>query len=416
MKILKIQEAAKFFILLVPVFSLSIPHWGSAASIVAVFFISLCLFFGKENWRKNDIFDFIVFFVFSAYVLAILFSQIARNDFSYKAYLEHWRWLLGCFFYLYFRKFSSVMEKKIDYILMAAIFSNCIASFFIMPSHQWGTGRKTIEFIDPIAYGYLNFSLAVMLLISLAFDFKKRDFGIVLFAKLSFVVLGFFISIMTQSRTGWLAFPVVFFVFLFVIYGFKLRWIVFSFVASVLLSVLLYFSSDIVHSRLDTMFNELYSYPWSGGIADETSVGIRITLQRLGFYYFSQSPFFGWGDKGYLVIKDSPYVLGFSSQSQRDIAFDALFHSEWVTQSVRYGLLGFFATSIVFLYPAFAFLKNGILCNKLTAMVFVFLIVNLFASLTYETFDSKLFVVFYSYFIAVGLSAIPNRRLNFSNF
>jgi O-antigen ligase len=179
-------------------------------------------------------------------------------------------------------------------------------------------------------------------------------------------------------------------------------------ISTLLITSFLMYFFDLSHyaiARINLAFNELASYPWNGGVAPETSVGLRITFQRLGWFYFSQSPICGWGSQGYSLIKEAPEVLNFSTQYASDLAFTALFHNELMTQMVRYGLLGILGYIFAVIVPLIISWKYIYSTNqqvsKYALMSSLFIICQILAGLTDEFINLKGMVAFYAYVIAV---------------
>jgi O-antigen ligase len=184
------------------------------------------------------------------------------------------------------------------------------------------------------------------------------------------------------------------------------RGIVFSMIAAVAM-IAIYHFNGIVKTKVDLFVNELSQYPWSGGLAPDTSTSMRITFYRIGYYYFGQSPLFGWGERGYGSIKDATELLSFSTQYTRDFAFSALFHSEWATQSVRFGALALVGVFWVFYWPIKMFAQFSKLGNdhlKVACMGLAYMICLLAASIGDEVFNHKMSVSFSAVVIA-GLLA-----------
>jgi O-antigen ligase len=224
-------------------------------------------------------------------------------------------------------------------------------------------------------------------------------------------LLGMYLSIHSGSRTGWLAIPIV----LFFILVTKLHWSIWKSIPlgilfSVLASYILYQTSPIIHDRIALGIHEIMSYPWDGGIAPDTSVGLRITFQRLGGFYFSQSPIYGWGTAGYTSIKDASEVLSFSSQFARDFVSSALFHNELMTQMVRYGLFGIAGYLLAVIVPLVIGIKNLYSNNpiaKRSALLLVcFIICQMISGLTDEFLNLKGMVAFYAYLVSTLLGTI----------
>jgi O-antigen ligase len=175
------------------------------------------------------------------------------------------------------------------------------------------------------------------------------------------------------------------------------------------MTLIIYQYVPLVNVRIGAMLNELSDYPWRGGVAPDTSVGMRITFYRLGGYYFSQSPLFGWGERGYSEIKNALPLLNFSSQSTRDFAFASLFHSEWTTQAVRFGFVGLLGVFLVFWIPIKLFyelVKSNGNELKIGCMGLAYMTCQLVASLGDEVFNSKGATTFGAVIIA-GLLATP---------
>ena len=161
------------------------------------------------------------------------------------------------------------------------------------------------------------------------------------------------------------------------------------------------------------MADEILTYPWRGGLAPDTSVGMRMTFYRLGYYYFSQSPLFGWGNRGYADIKDAAEVLAFSSQYTRDFAMNSLFHSDLTTQAVRYGVFGLASVLIVFLVPLTFFvraLRAGDDLKKVACLGLTFTLCQLGSSLSTEVYDSKGVTTFTAVILAGLFAEIMSRQ------
>ncbi len=219
--------------------------------------------------------------------------------------------------------------------------------------------------------------------------------------------MGLYLSIRSGSRSGWLALPISAVIIFNFIFDRKIKYQILAILVTASFLFAMYFFSKTINIRINSLVEEIASYPWFGGVAPDTSVGLRITFNRLGFYYFSQSPIFGWGEHGYAAIKDDPHLLKFSTQYARDFAYGALFHSEWVTQAVRYGSLGFIAVCLVFWLPIrsfYGFYKYHSSLLKVSSMGMVYMVCQLTASFSDEVFNSKGMITFSAIIIA-GLMA-----------
>lgn len=401
-----------------PLFFLSINHWISNTSILACIFILIAYCFNKMNgipWRSPVVIGVCVLSMI--YTAAIAVSQIGRGVFVYREFLDQTRWIVALpfFIYIYTRKIDYV--RALDWIAPLAIVSSWVSSTFVIPSNAWGE-RFTISFIDPLAYGFLNLSVALVCLASIFFDVSRKNINFNTWVKLIGFLVGVYVSIRTGSRSGWLALPIVMFLLFAILYKVNALRVLVYLLAIGGVSFSIYSSSPTVHARIDVLMHEIWEYPWSGGIAPDTSVGIRLTFYRLGFYYFSQNPIWGWGERGYTAIKDAPELLTFSSQYARDFAYGALFHSEWLTQMVRFGVLGILGVTWVFLFPTVYFsslIRRSDFFVKISCVGLAYMMVQLVASVGDEVFNSKGMVTFSSIIISCLIASAASRMADKSS-
>lgn len=402
-----IEKLAVFLIALSPTLYLGVRHWITNLSMLAVLVIGFRLYQVRDKLKLKQIpYIRAIALVFIIYTAAIMISQLGRFAFTYKPYLDQSRWLIGLpiFIFLYYVRIN--FAKILDWVAPICIVVAYASSVYLNPSDAWGD-RATVSHIDPLAFGFLNLSLGLMCFASAAVDVYKKNYTINTVIKLLAFVLGMYLSIRSGSRTGWAALPVVLILVFYILYRPKFwKGIVFSLLAFAAIFAL-YKLNSIVKARVDLLLLDVLQYPWSGGMAQDSSVGLRITFHRLGYYYFSQSPFFGWGERGYAEIKDAAELVAFSSQYARDFAFGALFHSEWITQSVRFGILGLLGVFWVFFLPMrlfISFIKSGNDYVKVVCMGMAYMLGLFAASMSDEVFNSKSMITL-SAIIVAGLLA-----------
>jgi O-antigen ligase len=407
------ERLSLILIVLTPALYLGVKHWVTNLSVLAAIAATYCLVKIPRRVELSRIPHIrAIALIFLIYIIAIIVSQIGRFELSYRPYLDQGRWLIGLpvFIYLYYARLN--FAKVLDWVAPICIFSAYISSIYVIPSHNWGD-RATVSFIDPLMFGFMNLSIALMCFASFAVDIYKRNYSVNTIVKIFAFILGVYLSIISGSRSGWAAFPIVVLLIFYILYRPKFwQGVVFLFITTAVM-VAIYHFQPIVKIRIDQFFSEVMQYPWHGGIAPDGSIGSRITFYRLGYYYFSQSPFFGWGLQGHHAIQDAAELLTFSTQIARDFAFGSLFHSEWVTQSVRFGVLGLVGVFWVFFAPIkmFAnFVKSGDDNLKVACMGLAYMTCILTASIGDEVFNSKSSVTF-SAFIIAGLLATGLSRL-----
>jgi len=387
-----LEKITVTFVISTPLFYLSIPHWITNVSILGCFLSIAWLILNRKSYELQRIKNVkLLALVFFIYVIAITVSQLGRQNFVLREYLDQSRWMVGLPFFLFIYSQRINYSKVLDWAAPICILSAWISSVYVYPSANWGD-RATVVHIDPLTFGFMNLSLALMCFASVMSDFKKVKISFNTFLKIIAFVIGVYLSIRSGSRSGWLAFPFVIAGIFYVLYK-PSRSRALVLLAGVLgLTLIIVQYVPIVNVRIGVMLNELSDYPWTGGMAPDNSVAMRITFYRLGGFYFSQSPLFGWGERGYSEIKNALPLLNFSSQFTRDFAFASLFHSEWTTQAVRFGFVGLLGVFLVFWIPMKFFYElvksngNGL---KIGCMGLAYMTCQLVASLGHEVFNSK---------------------------
>lgn len=391
-KIAVLDRIALAFIAFVPLFYMAIPHWITNISVLA-FVFSIFAIWGKVDYksifRSNEILSILLIFII--YSVAIIISQFGLFTFSLRAYLDQTRWILGAPIFLFLLHKNINYSEILDWSLPICVLTAWISGVFIIPSNEWGN-RATVSFIDPLTFGSTNLAIGAMCLASTLVDFSNKKLNFNTFLKLLAFFVAIYLSLRTGSRTGWFGLPIGLLLIFQFIYkkSFKNYFFAFGLVLTAAISI--YFSFETFYVRINLALSELISYPWFGGVAPDNSVSLRITFYRLGAFYFSKSPLFGWGDQGYSVVKDSSELMLFSTQYARDFAFKSLFHSEWVTQAVRYGVLGVFSVLCVFWIPLKSFYKFQKLNTdllKVSCMGTVYMTCQLAASFSTEIYNSK---------------------------
>ena len=404
---LLLEKLGIILIALSPALYLGVRHWITNLSILAVLVVVYHLFQVRAKLKLTQIpYIRAIALVFIIYTAAIMISQLGRFSFTYKPYLDQARWVIGLpiFVFLYYTRIN--FAKILDWVAPICILAAYVGSTYLSPSNAWGD-RATVSHIDPLTFGFVNLSLGLMCFASVAVDIYKKNYSINTIVKFLAFFLGVYLSIRSGSRSGWAALPVVIFLVFYILYRPRFWQSIMLLLFTSVAMLVLYQTNSVIRVRVDQLAIELLLYPWYGGMAPDTSVGLRVTFYRLGFYYFSQSPLFGWGERGYGDIKDAAELLTFSTQYARDHAFSALFHSEWLTQSVRFGITGLLGVLWVFFLPMklFAnFIKLGSDYLKVACMGFSYMICLFFASFSYAMFDSKGTITFSAIIIA-GLLA-----------
>ena len=400
-----------------PIFHLSLKGWTGSWMVLGALFCLLAIL--KTKGIIGSVFSdtrsrwMVVSFL--AYPMATLLSQICRESFTYKAYLDisPFFYFIPIIIFIIWRGFD--FGRWFQLILPLMILSALFSCFFIKPdfpaNQWWSPDRLTPFFIDPLIFGQVILTLGILCLS--AIDFKVWGFKSILLKIWLFVgfIVGVYLSIRSGSRTGWPALPICLFLILIIKSGWSFKKsIPLAIIVTIIITYSIYALSPYAQSRINLGIHEVISYPWDGGIAPDTSVGLRITFQRLGWFYFSQSPIYGWGNLGFNSIKNASEVLDFSTQFARDFVYTALFHNEVMTQIVRYGILGFAGYCLAVFTPLFIAFKHINSKNSSIArcslFAIIFIICQIVSGITNEFLNLKGTVAFYAYMISIFIGTI----------
>ena len=412
-----INKLSIIFILLLPIFHLTFNGWTGVLVVLSFLFSLISLFQNKESIHvvfKDNKSKWVIIGLI-AYSLAIFLSQLCRWSFNHRAYLDTspFLYFIQIFIFIAWKKID--MGKWFQIMLPIMIIGAYWSTFYNhreLANPGWVNDRRLAPyFSDPLAFGQIILTLGLMCIASIQLTGKKWLSIILCIWSIIGFVLGIYLSIQSGSRTGWLAIPIVVFFILIA----KLNWklsisLPLGLIISAVICLTAYHLSAFMQERVDLAMNEILSYPWSGGEAPDTSVGLRITFQRLGWFYYSHSPIYGWGTAGYTAIKDAPEVASFSSQYARDFVYSALFHNEIMTQIVRYGLFGIIAYVLAVLVPftiCFKYLSSQNSKVKQAALLGVcFLTCQIVSGFTDEFLNLKGMVSFYAFVVSSLLGTI----------
>jgi O-antigen ligase len=394
-------------IFLSPVFFLAIPRWTSTVVTLTALLALFRLISERQlhlDLFKNKRIQFICF-IFAAYPVAVLITQLYWMEFSLRDFQEPGRMLLAIpiFMFVAFKKIevSEMLKKSIPVM----IFAGAISGLYLLPSSAW-SGRQTVEHIDPLSFGYLMLFLALAsILIALTTPRKTPWHFLCLLASL----VGFYASIRSETRSGWIGLPFVAIFLLAQVHSLSLKRML-LFIALMTLALLtLYFSVSLVSERVGLVFKEIQQYAWQGPPElNDTSVGLRISFYRIWSVCFLEQPIFGWGLRNLFQHIDTPAIASFTTLFARRFAAGGLFHNELLTQLARHGVFGGAAFLLLFFTPLIIAIRARFKTPKLFSanLLIVFLMIELAASMTTEVVIVKPMIFFFGYVVACCLGEI----------
>ena len=404
-----VKNSFIFCVVISPLFLLTVSGWMTRIVVVCAL---LAIVFSYNNNRKNyeikcnskvTYYKRILFITLSLPILAIFLGQLFRGRYEWPYYDSPAHIFICIFILLAAAKTSPNLVMRMSYSFPIANLLGLI-SIRLNPNLFWGSTRLSTNALDPLDFGSLSLTFALISLISIKLHDNNSKWLIAY--KLIGFGLGIYLSILSGSRTGWLAVPVILALWLYYDHvKFTLTTKVMSTLIIIVMIFSSYFLSSNVHQRVNDTSKDLSSYQWNTiKPNDYNSVGARISFIRIASYLFEKRPLSGWGDGNFESVIDDP-ALNFSLPETKKMALGAGFHNDITANMVRSGIWGLIATIALFLIPAIFFMRNLQSAYKkqrdVAFLALSFLTCQFMSSLSMEIFNLKYSASFYGLMIAV---------------
>lgn len=390
-----------------PLFLVTVRSWSSSILITSSF-LSLVLLIRSQRVGQDDqdtyrILKQWIIVALAAPVGSIVLSSLLRGRHAWSDYDSPLRFMLAIAIFLFALRRRVNIVNILQFTAPSSLVFTLFHQFYFPQPHLWGEGRMATYFSDPLVFGYTSLTLGLISLVSI--NLLNKDSKPVVAFKLLGTFIGFYLSIMSGSRTGWLAVPLVIFIWLYMKKSIAGNWKhLLALALATALACGLFALSSPVFQRIALAFHEVNDYAWVG-VAPETSVGLRITFLRIALDLFASNPVAGFGDTRYEMLSLPPHVYTYASTESIKVAMTAGFHNEMVTNAIRFGIFGLLASFMLFAAPMYVFLRQlDSTCevqsaNALVGMVFTVCV--LISSLSTEVFDLKYTASFYALMIAL---------------
>ncbi len=376
--------------------------------LVALFVLALV--FSIFRWKLiktelGDRFSQLLILTLASPFLAILLSQLLRNDININAYDGPLRFFLAGLIFLYLK------HKQVDFLYLFQYIAPislliAVGAIFYYPetSAYWG-GRYASYFVDPLTFGgyALVIGFTCLFLLNL-----KKDAYFLSGLKLMGFACGLFLSVGSGSRSGWMAIPFVLALWLFIQRKNKKLIISVSliFVSALVVTLLL---NEHLQQRFLSIFQETLSWFTNQANKEEGSGGMRLTMWKMSWVLFLESPLYGFGDPiGYKHLLDQPLVTSFAGPN----ALGAITlgpHHEIFGQMLRSGIFGLVTGLLLFFAPMGIFIQKLHQDSRnMAAQVGLAFVLGLFiCSLSFEVFNLKYTSSFYALILAcLGAQAL----------
>lgn len=310
-----------------------------------------------SNFFKEK-YSFLIILCLSATVLSLLLTQAIRGDVSAASYDGPVRLLAALPILIAIHKHRINFPKLLSLVIPLALLG--ILIFAKLSTHIYEE-RLTNHYLDPIFWGNFSIILGFMSFASI----QSQDHPLLKTYKFSGLALGISMSLMSQSRAGWIAAIIMALVWLVLnrkeLTFKKLAVITF---ASLLTLVLLFIFVDSFSARVNGAITEISG--WLNKTQTESATGYRLTMWKMTAHLFSQSPWVGYGEFSTLPVTKDPYILSFADAESIMTIQCCGPHNEVAAQTLRSGIFGISALLATYMIPMYIFLQSKI--NQSTVM------------------------------------------------
>ena len=212
-------------------------------------------------------------------------------------------------------------------------------------------GRSS-GFMNPIQFGDISLLMSMLLLPFIIDFYESGSKHLAMMAALA-SLLGFLASILSLTRGGWLAIPVVTIIFCVLIRKGRST-ILYSFLAFTMFVIvtLCIPSSNFVKDRVLSTYVDVLRYSQNERLDVHSSIGSRVQMWKNGVMAFNARPYVGWGDVN--AMKE-----GFPSQWAELNSVDDFnhLHNDYIDVLAKRGLLGFVSLFLLYLIPMSYFIR-----------------------------------------------------------
>ena len=400
--------------------TLTLKGWSGASLVLAGLLSTYAIFFSStvslrtqpplstsERW---------LFLAFTFPTLATLVSATLRQDFHPGQFDTPARFLLAWAVYLCARGTS---YNLLPWLYTSVSIGALLAAVYVALDNFSMQGmRARTYFMDSIMLGYISLTLGFLSVYATLFGQIKSKLLIGLTTLGGICGIG--VSLSTQSRTGWLALPllVAFFGYQAVtVRAVKVSKGYIALAAISFLSVFLLFL-PIATQRISEAVREFSEYSLTG-IAPDTSNGMRLTYWRIGLDLIRERPLEGYGDTAKTTPQLPESAHSYASQMVKNEVFYVGFHNELIATTVRSGLLGGLYVILSFAIPLVIFAVHARSLtpssNQAAGMGICLVLIVGASSLTIETFGLRFAISFYALLLALLLSQTLKLKTSSSN-
>jgi O-antigen ligase len=345
-------------------------------------------------------------------LLAIFLSQAFHEKFYAASYDWASRFLFAIPIFLALRQVNLrtllVMQYSLPIGALVAVVWLLLHPYVWYVGNHQILGRTTSPAFNLIHFSDTALMLGFLSLFSI--NLIERDRLLLLAFKLCGFFAGIYMSVQSGERGGWLAIPVLILVWALV-HSKEQRWLKFSLAAVLTLVAigLSYSLLDVVHHRIDLVFEDLNNYAKG---SKDTSIGIRLQLWHAAISLFIANPFFGVGPNEFALAMPMLRESGMLTPVAASVGSSEV-HNEILAKCAGTGIFGLLSILSVYLVPLIIFWRSTfstINTVRIASFMGICLVTGFFIfGLTVEIFNLKMTAAFFSLTLAVLLAMATHK-------
>ncbi len=351
----------------------------------------------KSLW---DSYSIAFSFAMASPMLAVFLSEAYHGTISAPPFDGPSRFLLAIPVFLAWRQIEIHTIAYMQYGLPLGALSALFGAMVAWP--KWEVNN--LYFVNSIHFGDLALMLGFLSLFSI--NWERRDPIPVLALKIIGCMVGIFVSVQSDARGGWIAFPVLMFIW-WLSHNPKYSWTkhLVALMFILFIALLGYELIGIIQHRMDLIYQNLEDFQRGNS---DTSIGIRLQLWHAAWYLFSENPIFGVGPGGFAQMMTPLSNNGMLTPIAASYGRGEV-HNEILAKSSELGIFGLLSLMSIYAVPLIIFInatRSSISFERSAAFMGICLVAGFFIfGLTVEIFNLKMTVSFYSLTIAVLLAA-----------
>ena len=395
-----IQLTSRFFILILlsyPMFLLTVQGGMNGLLFLAVL-ASMFDLIRRPKFSSNSLWD--RYSIAFSFAMAVFLSEAYHGTFSAPPFDGPSRLLISIPVFLVLRQMDRHTISHLQYGLPLGAISALVGAMIAWPN--WVANN--LYFVNSIHFGDLALMLGFLSLFCI--NMEKRDPTPVLVFKIIGCLVGVFVSIKSDARGGWIAAPVLLFIW-WQSQSPRRSWTqhLAAFAFILFIAFLGYDLIGIIQNRMDLINQNLIEFQHGN---KDTSIGIRLQLWHAAWYLFSNNPVFGVGPGGFAQMMTPLSASGMLTPIAASFGRGEV-HNEILAKSSELGIFGLLSLLSIYAIPLAIFVRatrSSISFERSAAFMGICLVTGFFIfGLTVEIFNLKMTVSFYSLTMAVLLAA-----------